>query len=318
MRLELAVIIVLLVGATLLATGRLVRLQTRVLLTTFIGVLIGLVVGALLSLPLATLPADYGQWLPITVTVLSAIMFGSLFAARGTLFVSFLYQALTGKGSMLGGREIVVDTSAIIDGRIGEIASTGFLSGTLLVPRLVLEELQHIADSTDPLRRGKGRRGLEVLTALEKNTNITIQIIETEGRVKTVDAKLVQMAKARGAAIMTTDYNLNRVAEIQRVPVLNVNELSNALRPTVLPGEELVVKVVSKGKEKGQGVAYLPDGTMIVVENGERMVGQELTTVVSRSLQTVAGKMIFVTQKPDGQAAPRPAVSRSRPPRRRK
>lgn len=298
MRPELITIIFLLVITALFLTGRLIRLQTKLLLTTLVGVLIGLIVGALLSLPLATLPSDYGQWLPLAVTILSAIMFGTLFASRGALFVSFLYQAITGKGAMVGaGREIVVDTSAIIDGRLAEIAKTGFLFGTLIVPRLVLEELQHIADSTDALRRAKGRRGLEVLTSLEKNSDVTVEVIETEGRVKTVDAKLVQIARDRRAAIMTTDYNLNRVAEIQRVTVLNVNELSNALRPTVLPGEELHVKVVSKGKEKGQGVGYLPDGTMIVVEGGEKMVGQEIDSVVSRALQTVAGKMIFVSPK---------------------
>jgi len=295
---EIIVLVVLLVITAIVGTGRLIRLQTKLLLTSFVGVLIGLIIGALLSLPLATLPSDYGQWLPIIVTILSAIMFGTLFASRGALFVSFLYQTITGRGTMVGtAREIVVDTSAIIDGRLSEIAKTGFLFGTLVVPRLVLEELQHIADSTDPLRRGKGRRGLEVLTSLEKNSDVYVEVIETEGKVKSVDAKLVQIAKERGAAIMTTDYNLNRVAEIQRVAVLNVNELSNALRPTVLPGEELTVKIVSKGKERGQGVGYLPDGTMIVVEGGEKLVGKEIDSVVSRALQTVAGKMIFVTPK---------------------
>lgn len=298
MRVDIGIIIVLLILASMVLTGRLVRLQAKQLLTVFVGVLIGLIVGALMSIPLATLPGNYGQWLPITISVIAAIMFGTLFAARGTLFVAFLYQAVTGRGNLVtGGREIVVDTSAIIDGRLGEIAKTGFLFGTLLVPRLVLEELQHIADSTDPLRRAKGRRGLEVLTALEKNSDVMVEVVETEGKVKSVDAKLVEIAKDRGALIMTTDYNLNRVAEIQRVGVLNVNELANSLRPTVLPGEEMTVKVVSKGKEKGQGVGYLPDGTMIVVESGDKLVGKEVDTVVSRALQTVAGKMIFVSPK---------------------
>lgn len=298
----LVALIIVLVAATLFVTSRIVRARTKSLLTTFIGILVGLVVGALLSLPLATLPLPYGQWLPVAVTFLSVVMFGTLFASRGALFVSFMYQAVTGRNNAASEREIVVDTSAIIDGRIGEIASVGFLHGTLLIPRLVLEELQNIADSTDPLRRAKGRRGLEVLTALEKNSDVVVEIIETEGKVKTVDAKLVDIAKARGAMIMTTDYNLNRVAEIQRVGVLNVNELANALRPPVLPGEELSVKVVAKGKEKGQGVGYLEDGTMIVVEQGDRLVGKEVDTEVSRSLQTVAGKMIFVTprKKPRG------------------
>lgn len=300
---QLIIVIILIVVAALGVTARIVRLRTNILLTTFVGILTGLVVGALLSLPLATLPNSYGQILPVTVTALAMIMFGSLFAARGALFVSFLYQALTGRGSVSpDAREIVVDTSAIIDGRLAEIANTGFLFGTLLIPRIVLEELQHIADSPDSLRRSKGRRGLEVLAQLEQNKSVLVEIVEVHGKVKAVDAKLVQIAKERRAAVMTTDYNLNRVAEIERVPVLNVNELSNALRPTVLPGEELTVTVVSKGKEKGQGVAYLPDGTMIVVENGERLVGQEVATTVSRSLQTVAGKMIFVSPKAKARA----------------
>lgn len=295
---QLIIIVTLLILAALLITARIVRHRTKSLLTTFVGILVGLVVGALLSLPLATLPAPYGEVMPITVTLLAAIMFGTLFAARGTLFVSFLYQAITGRGPAApDAREIVVDTSAIIDGRVAEIAGTGFLFGTLLVPRIVLEELQNIADSSEPLRRGKGRRGLEVLAELEKSKGVQVEIVESAARGKAVDAKLVQIAKHRGAAIMTTDYNLNRVAEIERVTVLNVNELSNALRPPVLPGEELVVNVVDKGREKGQGVGYLPDGTMIVVERGDKLVGQEVTTIVSRSLQTVAGKMVFVTPK---------------------
>jgi uncharacterized protein YacL len=293
---KLTIFIGLLTVLALVLTQRIVRSHTKSLLTTFVGVLAGLVVGALLSLPLATLPSPYGTTLPFAVTLISVAMFGTLFAARGSLFVSFLYQAVTGRGTPAG-REIVVDTSAIIDARVLEIANTGFLTGTLLVPRLVLEELQHIADSSDPLRRAKGRRGLEALTALEKHSEVLVEVVEVTGRVKAVDSKLVEIAKRRKAAIMTTDYNLNRVAEIERVPVLNVNELAGALRPPVLPGEELEVKVVGKGKEKGQGVGYLPDGTMIVVENGDKLVGKEITTEVSRSLQTVAGKMIFVSPK---------------------
>ncbi|HEY8108531.1 MAG TPA: PIN domain-containing protein [Patescibacteria group bacterium] len=293
---QLVIFIGLLTVLALVVTRRIVRSHTKSLLTTFVGVLVGLVVGALLSLPLATLPTPYGTALPIAVTMITVAMFGTLFAVRGSLFVSFLYQAVTGRGTPAG-REIVVDTSAIIDARMLDVANAGFLSGTLLVPRIVLEELQHIADSTDPLRRAKGRRGLETLTALEKHSEVLVEIVEVTGRVKAVDSKLVEIAKRRKAAIMTTDYNLNRVAEIERVPVLNVNELAGALRPPVLPGEELELKVVGKGKERGQGVGYLPDGTMIVVENGDKLVGKEITGEVSRSLQTVAGKMIFVSPK---------------------
>jgi uncharacterized protein YacL len=300
MQLNAVTIILLLLAASLLLTARLIKWPSKRLLTTLVGLVTGLVVGALLAIPLSSLPGVLGQVTPITAAALSGLVFSVLFAARGAHLVGFLYQALTGRGSLSPeGREIVVDTSAIIDGRIGEIAKSGFLFGTLLVPRIVLEELQNIADSTDPIRRGKGRRGLEVLTSLEKNKDVIVEVIEVAGRVKTVDAKLVQIAKQRGACIMTTDYNLNRVAEIERVAVLNVNELANALRPNVLPGEELSVKVISKGKERGQGVGYLPDGTMIVVENGDKLVGQEIQAEVSRALQTVAGKMIFVTAKTD-------------------
>ncbi len=299
-QLNAAAIILLLLAGSLLLTARLIKWPSKRLLTTLVGLVTGLVVGALLAIPLSSLPGVLGQVTPITAAALSGLVFSVLFAARGAYLVGFLYQALTGRGALAPeGREIVVDTSAIIDGRIAEIAKSGFLFGTLLVPRIVLEELQNIADSTDPIRRGKGRRGLEVLTSLEKNKDVIVEVIEVAGRVKTVDAKLVQIAKQRGACIMTTDYNLNRVAEIERVAVLNVNELANGLRPNVLPGEELSVKVISKGKERGQGVGYLPDGTMIVVENGDKLVGQEIQAEVSRALQTVAGKMIFVTAKND-------------------
>jgi uncharacterized protein YacL len=194
--------------------------------------------------------------------------------------------------------QILVDTSVIIDGRIADIASAGFVPGRLVVPRFVLAELQNIADSDDAMRRGRGRRGLDVLNRLREMKDVDVEIIEDDVQgVREVDAKLVALAQKFSCNVLTTDYNLNRVAQIQGVRVLNVNELSNAIRPVVLPGEELVVRVVQPGKERNQGVGYLADGTMIVVENGDKLIGQEVATEVTRVFQTVAGKMIFAAPK---------------------
>ncbi len=193
---------------------------------------------------------------------------------------------------------IMVDTSVIIDGRIGDIVETGFITGTMYVPRFVLAELQNIADSEDQMRRARGRRGLEVLNGMRSSNRVTVEILEHDpAEIKEVDAKLVAVAKKYDAAILTTDYNLNRVATIEKVLVLNINELANAIKPVVLPGEEMLVKIVQAGKEKHQGVGYLQDGTMIVVENGDKLIGQEIPVEVTRIFQTVAGKMIFAVQK---------------------
>lgn len=192
---------------------------------------------------------------------------------------------------------ILVDTSVIIDGRISDIVQTGFISKTLVVPRFVLAELQNIADSDNQIRRNRGRRGLEILNDLRQSKIVKIELTDEDPQdIKEVDAKLVELAYKHNADILTTDYNLNRVATIQKVKVLNINELAHSLKPVVLPGEELTVKIVQVGKEKNQGVGYLPDGTMIVVENGDKLVGKEIKTEVTRIFQTVAGKMIFVKQ----------------------
>ena len=207
--------------------------------------------------------------------------------------------------SATGRSQILVDTSAIIDGRIADIAETGFIPGKLLVPRFVLAELQNIADSDDALRRSRGRRGLELLNTMRQNKNVEIDIVEDNPeKVKEVDAKLVYLARKYKTDILTTDYNLNRVATIESVKVLNMNELSQALRAVVLPGEEMVVKVVQAGKEKNQGVGYLEDGTMIVVDGGDRLIGKEVSTEVTRIFQTVAGKMIFTSPIQTNHASP--------------
>jgi uncharacterized protein YacL len=193
---------------------------------------------------------------------------------------------------------VLVDTSAIIDGRIADIAGAGFIPGRLVVPRFVLAELQNIADSDDAMRRGRGRRGLEVLNRLRETEGLSVEVTDEDvSSIKEVDAKLVALAQRHSINVLTTDYNLNRVAAIQGVRVLNVNELSNAIRPVVLPGEEMVVRIVQPGKERNQGVGYLADGTMIVVEDGDKMIGQDVETEVTRVFQTVAGKMIFAVPK---------------------
>lgn len=192
----------------------------------------------------------------------------------------------------------VLDTSVIIDGRVADLCETGFLEGPFLVPHFILNELQHIADSSDSLKRARGRRGLDILNKIQKMPDVDVRIVEEDfPHVKEVDAKLVVLAKKVGGRIITNDLNLNKVAELQGVRVLNINELCNALRPVVLPGETIRVFVLKEGKEAGQGVAYLDDGTMIVVDNARRCIGRNVDVTVTSVLQTTAGRMIFTRLK---------------------
>jgi uncharacterized protein YacL len=192
----------------------------------------------------------------------------------------------------------ILDTSVIIDGRIADIVKTGFVEGILLIPSFVLEELRHIADSSDLLKRNRGRRGLDILNQISKETAIKVHIHEQDfDDINEVDSKLVRLGQVLGSPLLTNDYNLNKVAELQGVKVLNINELANALKPIVLPGEEMLVQVMKEGKEPGQGVAYLDDGTMIVVDTGRRFMGQNVTVLVTSVLQTAAGRMIFAKPK---------------------
>jgi uncharacterized protein YacL len=193
----------------------------------------------------------------------------------------------------------LLDTSAIIDGRIADVVTTGFLAGPLLVPRFVLRELQRLADGADPLRRNRGKRGFEVLKRLQDLQSVDILEADVAAAAD-VDTKLVELARQRGARVVTTDYNLNRVAELSGVNVLNVNDLANALKPVVLPGESLRVQVLREGKEPGQGVGFLDDGTMVVIEQGRRLLGQEVPVVVTSALQTSAGRMVFARPRGDG------------------
>jgi uncharacterized protein YacL len=192
----------------------------------------------------------------------------------------------------------LLDTSVIIDGRIADICDTGFMEGIFIIPQFILQELQHIADSSDPLKRGRGRRGLDVLNRIQKQANLEVKIVDEDyPKIQEVDAKLIALAKDIHAKIVTNDFNLNKVAELQGIPVLNINQLFNALKPVVLPGEVMNVKILKEGKEPGQGVAYLDDGTMVVVDNARRFMGKSVDVTVTSVLQTTAGRMIFTVLK---------------------
>lgn len=291
---------------TVIPAARLIRdvqeLSTAEFVTAVGGLILGLLMGLLLGLPLSAIPAPWGTWLPLGVSLFLGLgMVGLTVAKRADLLAAAEASGLvrrptpgTDAAVRRGDPRIVVDTSAIIDGRIAEIVESGFLYGTLLVPRFVLDELQKIADSPDTLRRNRGRRGLEILARMQKGSATPVEIVEDAvPEVAEVDAKLVELAKRHSRAVLTNDFNLNRVAELQGVRVLNINSLANAVKPAVLPGEELRVRVIQEGKEVGQGVGFLDDGTMIVVENGARYLDKDVTVSVTRVLQTVAGRMIF-------------------------
>ena len=277
-------------------------MAAQTLVAGMIGLIVGLVVAALLAFPLSLLPSPFGEILPF-IGVLFISYFGvSIFIMRqNDIFAvlrSHLPRRVSGESSdddnVPDGRTILIDTSVIIDGRIADIARTGFLSGVLLIPRFVLNELQHIADSADGLRRQRGRRGMEILSQLQKDSTIPVQIsdIDVEG-TRDVDDKLVILGRQLKCPILTNDYNLNRVAELQGVPVLNINELANSVKAILLPGESLQVGVIQEGKEHRQGVGYLDDGTMVVVEDGANFLHRDISVVVTKVLQTAAGRMIF-------------------------
>ena len=252
-----------------------------------IGLLLGLAAGALISVPLARLTGPAGVWLPIMFSL-------GLGLAGALLAGSRDWRIFGGLPASPEDEQVLVDTSAIIDGRIADVISAGFLHATLIVPRFVLDELRHIADSSDSMRRTRGRRGLDVLNRLRNELRHPVQVLDIDIRdIEEVDAKLVRLAENLKVPIVTTDFNLNRVAEIQGVQVLNVNDLAQALKPVALPGDVMDVRVVQQGKEAGQGVGFLDDGTMVVVENGDRLIGQDIVVTVSRMLQTSAGRIIF-------------------------
>ena len=266
------------------------------------GLFVGLALGAIASYPISLLPHPLGQFLPF----ISAAAFGyaglSIAVMRPDLFQS-LRTRLLSKDSAEGSEDvpvssrasaILLDTSVIIDGRIADVCRTGFIQGELVVPLFVLNELQHVADSADTLRRNRGRRGLEILRQLQEESPVPVRLVDEDmPSVREVDDKLIALAKEMNAAILTNDYNLNRVAELQAVPVLNVNELANAVKTVLLPGESFSIHVLQEGKEYNQGVGYLDDGTMVVVEDGAAYIGSTVGVTVNKVLQTAAGRMIF-------------------------
>lgn len=283
------------------ALKRLKQTPVHTFVAAAVGLLVGLIASALLALPLSLLPGLWGNITPIVVAVPLCYLSVSLLMMRDRDLLEFLRPgSLVSKGTP-SSEQIVLDTSAIIDGRIADISQTGFLQGTLLIPRFILTELQQIADSPDSMRRNRGRRGLDMLSKLQKESDVPVQVSEVDfGDTHEVDAKLVKLAKSLRCPIITNDFNLNRVAELQGVRVLNINELANTVKPVVLPGEEMTIRIIQEGREAGQGIGFLDDGTMVVVEGGKRYLNSDLDITVTRVLQTAAGRMIFA-QPQDGQ-----------------
>jgi uncharacterized protein YacL len=285
------------------------RVSAQTLFASLVGLTVGLMFAALLSFPLSLLPSPLGEVLPFAGALIFGYLGVAVFIMRQNDIFSFMRAYFPARGfeekgggtPNVGELSILLDTSVIIDGRISDIARTGFIPGTLLIPRFVLNELQYIADSPENLRRQRGRRGLEVLSELQKDTSIPVRIsdIDVEG-ARAVDDKLIILARQLRSPILTNDYNLNRVAELQGVRILNVNELANAVKAVFLPGEMLSLDIIQEGREAGQGVGYLDDGTMVVVEGGNAFLGKQVTTMVTKVLQTAAGRMIFA--RPNGES----------------
>jgi uncharacterized protein YacL len=263
------------------------------------GTFMGLGAAALLAQPLSMLPAPFGQITPLFVAILFSYLSVVILSSRQSDLQSIFHNLRLSPGTPQSADKIedtfiLLDTSVIIDGRIADICKTGFIRATLLIPNFVLTELQHIADSADVLRRNRGRRGLEILSIMQNESPIPVRITDMDAtEVRDVDSKLVSLARHLHGPIMTNDYNLNRVAELQGVSVLNINDLANAVKAAFLPGEDLHVKIIQDGREPGQGVGYLEDGTMVVVEGGNKLIDQTLSVTVTKVLQTSAGRMIF-------------------------
>ena len=283
---------------------RLAKMPPERILAIIAGIFLGLVAAALLSLPLSLLPSPFRQILPLAAAIVFCYLGIIILTSRQNdlqaLFSGFRSAAAGAPDALqlddgeMFSDYILLDTSVIIDGRIADIAQTGFIRATMLIPNFILAELQHIADSADPLRRNRGRRGLEVLNTLQNDTPVPTRITDMDvSEVRDADSKLVSLARHLKCPIMTNDYNLNRVAEIQGVTVLNINDLANAVKAIFLPGETLSIKVIQEGREKNQGVGYLDDGTMVVVEDGRRLISRDIDVTVTKVLQTTAGRMIF-------------------------
>lgn len=273
-----------------------------------LGLIFGLIVAFLIVIPLKDIQYQvFNTIIPIFLTLLLGYLgFQVGFKKRDELINLFSTPNRIGKKKGGPDEEVenedkklkILDTSVIIDGRIADICQTGFLEGTIVIPQFVLEELQHIADSSDVLKRNRGRRGLDILNRIQKELSINVEIYEGDfEEIQEVDSKLVKLAKLTSGVVVTNDFNLNKVCELQKVAVLNINDLANAVKPVVLPGEEMNVQVIKDGKEHNQGIAYLDDGTMIVVEEGRNYIGKHIDVLVTSVLQTSAGRMIFAKPK---------------------
>ena len=278
-----------------------------------VGAVIALIIMFFLARPLNDIGGSLGPIIYVLVNLLSAILGMKIMVEKKDDIDNMLLsmkktnalkekasKEKKAKASAKMGKVIpkVLDTSVIIDGRIFDICKTGFIEGPLVIPNFVLDELRHISDSSDSLKRTRGRRGLDILNKIQKELDIETQIWEGDfPKIAEVDAKLLKLSQTLDGKVITTDYNLNKVAEVQGVPVLNINELSNAIKPVVIPGEEMTVEVVKDGKEASQGVAYLDDGTMIVVEGGKKYISKTIDVIVTSVLQTAAGRMIFAKPK---------------------
>lgn len=295
--------------AVIFVEWRMRSLSIRNLSASVFGLIFGFFMAWILMLVARLVPMDEIVYSSLNIIFILVFCYlGMVIAMRGkdefNLIIPYVRFARQSESDEI----IVLDTSVIIDGRIVDIAETHFIEGRFLVPRFILRELQQIADSQDSLKRNRGRRGLDVLNRLQKNSNLTVKIHEEDfPDIKDVDNKLVKLAKVLSAKVFTNDFNLNKIAELQGVKVLNINDLANALKPVVLPGEEMSIKITRAGKEYNQGVGYLDDGTMIVVDNARQLVGQTIKVVVTSVLQTSAGRMIFANN-----AAEHPRRSRAR------
>ena len=276
------------------------RTPVKIIISGALGTIIGLVIANLFTYSLVSFRDDRGLQTLLFCLIINAVCGYLGMAVGGTKGAELDVSGWPVLGrTEAGGQSLkILDTSVIIDGRIADICETGLVEGTLIIPQFILRELTSIADSADSLKRNRGRRGLDVLKKLQKQTSIEVRIIDQDfPKIREVDGKLVALAKQMNAKVMTNDFNLNKVAEIQGVAVLNINQLASSVKPLVLPGEIMKVYIQREGKEQGQGVAYLDDGTMVVVENGKRYQGKEIDVSVTSVLQTTAGRMIFTAVK---------------------
>ena len=290
-----------------LAEMRIRRLTPKTLIGAAIGSILGILGASLISLVVGRMSFAHPQtetFIQLLILILMAYI-GLVAGANSGEYLDLTPLGGLFSDSLVRKSSKVLDTSVIIDGRIADICKTGFLEGTLVVPHFVLRELQQIADSADSAKRNRGRRGLDVLEKIKSVPGVAVQILEKDyPEVKEVDLKLIELAKELSAKIVTNDFNLNKVSQLRGVEVLNINELANALKPVVLPGETMKVFILKEGKEYNQGVAYLDDGTMVVVDNARRMIGKTIATQVTSVLQTTAGKMIFGRYPEDSESGP--------------